>query len=323
MDDISSNLVGLYAKNASDQVNEQDFIDVFNPDSYEEVKELPEFVEKNFRIRKVKKKLERIGDKYEDIHEQALRALRLLKDARGSQRVRPIEFWETEALIRQYLYPSWGDHQQEYNRRCKVFTHWYDAFISYTNRDALDTNSTYPKLIIGVPRDIRLSKPNPKNCVAHVVAQIIRRNNLECFRDFEKLECGDDIEDIIREHARTSFVFIQLLEPEIFAQPTPPKRNWCYEEFKEFEKSTMANEQHLEKQKRFFGILLRGSSFDEVAPLVKEPYTKWINTAESKLSIITDAHKMTIDKFSLEVRKIVANLLNTKNNLIDAMLSDW
>ena len=166
-----------------------------------------------------------------------LQCLAELKSLRERSTFITEDYTVTRTLIQKALYPSWGKYQEEYTRRRKVIDEWNDVFVSYTNRDAPATNQACKKLIKfewGKEVD---PAGEENNYVARTVAKYLEQTGLRSFIDYSRLKCGDDIGEKIREHSTTSFSLIQLIEPAIFQEPKPPKKNWCLVEFTTFEQS--------------------------------------------------------------------------------------
>lgn len=317
-------LIKVFSKKAAEEVTIGDIIDAFGAADYSEVEAMPGYTEIYNRIRKAKLKLEQIAKKYTQVENQALQCLAALFAERGRYRQPPDVFRETEALIHEYLYPHWGDIQPEYDARCKVIGEWCDVFVSYTNRDSHATNQRYANLVKhewgrGIDPAVTTS-----NFIAATIAKYLQQNNLRCFFDYDNLQCGDDIEDEIRKHSSSAVAFVQLLEPQIFVEPAPPKRNWCKEEFEEFSRSQPPRIDEAEAHNRYFFILARGEEIDHILPARQPtPYVQWIEKASRKLHLTLNNYQSDYDGLRIAVRGIAGNILDAHEKIIDAMLSSW
>jgi hypothetical protein len=222
-------LIDLFASKLCDQIGESDITRAFRKANLAEVQALPDYNHAHARVRKAKRKIEIIAESFSDTSDQALQCLAELKECRAESRYLTEEFKITRDLIEKTLYRDWSGLQAEYDLRRQVIEAWNDVVISDTNRDAVTTNQTYQDLILhewGARIDPAM---DTHNYVARTLAKYLEQNYVRGFIDYSRLKCGDDIAHEIREHAAHSVALVQLLEPTIFKEPSPPKQNWCLE----------------------------------------------------------------------------------------------
>lgn len=317
-------LIKVFSRKVAAEVTKNDLIDAFLVDDYLEVEAKAEFAETFARIRKMKLKLERVANNFPQVKNQALHCLDMLHNERGRDRQPPESFWEMDALIRQYLYPNWGGIKGEYDARFKIIGEWFDVFISYTNRDALATNQSYARLVC-YEWGCRINPADtPTNYIASTIAKYLRQNNLRSFFDYDNLKCGDVIEDEIRTLSSSSIAFVQLLEPRVFEEPTPPKKNWCNEEFKEFSNSQPPCVERAATHNRFFFVLARGDELEDILPARRpDSYSGWINEASRRLHLALNSYQDDFDALRRDVRGIAYEILDAREKIINSMLSSW
>lgn len=319
-------LIDLFASSKHcEKISESDITRAFGKVKLAEVQALPDYNDAHARVRKAKRKIEMIAKDHRDNKsDQALQCLAELKVCRAESRYLTEEFKITRDLIEKTLYREWFGLQAEYDLRRQVIEAWNDAFVSYTNRDAVATNQTYKDLILhewGAEID---PARDTHNYISRTIAKYLEQNYIRGFIDYKQLQCGDDIADEILQHAADSVALVQLLEPTIFQEPPPPKRNWCLEEYNAFTQKDPPKADLAEKHNRCFFVLARGEDISEIIPPGYPPtYQAWIERASREFRLTLNEYPSQFDDLRLAVKDIARQILDAREKLVDAMLTSW
>ncbi|MFT4927087.1 MAG: hypothetical protein ACI8WB_003193 [Phenylobacterium sp.] len=319
-------LITVFAQQQVSDVAEIDIRRAFGMREMAEVQNQPNYHGAFQRVRAAKLIIERITNGYTGYEDQALQCLAQLNEDRESSIHITDNFQVTEALIEQSCYQHWPDNiQQEYQRRCHVIGHWHNVFISYTNRDACTTNQRYKDLILFEWGEAINPASEASNYIARTLAKYLEQADIHGFIDYKKLQCGDDIEDSIRQHSGNAITLLQLLEPEIFKQPKPPIKNWCHEEFLSFSDVKAPKAALAEAHNNRFFVLARANSIEEIEPLRKVPadYGQWVDVSKKDLNIRLNDYGHPFEDLRLAVRGVAGQILNAREKLIDSMLGSW
>lgn len=318
-------LIDLYSKHKCSDIDHDRVTRAFRENNYDAVKALPDYKEAFERVRKAKRRIEFIEEDYKESTDQALQCLAELKSVREQSTFITEDYKVTRTLIEKTLYPSWGEHQKEYVRRRQVIDEWNDLFVSYTNRDSCTTNQAYEALILREWGKKIDPAADTNNYVSRTILKYLEQSGVHSFIDYERLKCGDDIGAEICKHAATSFGLVQLIEPAIFQEPTPPKENWCLTEFKAFEKSPTPFVDRAKEHNKCFFVLARGKEFKDVDPGYppEHLYSKWIQRANSDLRLTLNEYEDSFDDLRRDVGNIGRQIRDARRKLVDAMLGSW
>lgn len=135
------------------------------------------------------------------------------------------------------LFKSWNETEQGFYKEVySIIIEWYDVFFSYTSRDWRETNNEFKPLIIhAFGEDVYNTKEiKGKNFLAELIVHYLDQKGVKPFYDQKEIVYGDKIEKKILKHCKSCYVFVQLIEEEVFHVPNG-KQNWCHEEFTEFD----------------------------------------------------------------------------------------
>jgi hypothetical protein len=330
MREVLATLVNLFARRTcaeieGSQVSGAIIADAFGADSFDQVVTLPFYAEEYSRVRAAKLEIERIGDHYSAHNgDQPLQCLCLLKEWRGKTKHLTVDYGVRRDLIQGSLLQNWSPlDQTKYDTCRRVIEEWTDFFLSYTNRDALEVNNRYRRLInhkLGWPGTDKFSR---WNYVARVIAKFLEAENLRTFVDFKNLECGDDIEQKIVEHCRSTFAFVQLIERVALSEPPEGKFNWCHIEFQQFQNAPFPPESKTADVNRRFFFLSGSAELTKPAHL-SEPYEPWYEEVSRRLHIVIDTHdRKPWDELKCEVSEVAKQIVTARSRLVDAMLARW
>lgn len=224
-------------------------------------------------------------------------------------------------LIKNTLYKKWNlENRKNYDQKYNIIN-WNHYFLSYTNRNAANTNNDYEKLIKNVYLSLPpIKKRTEENYVAKIIAKFFKVDNLDGFFDFENIKCGDDIQDEIRSYCQSCFAFIQLVERDSFTKPSAKVINWCYEEYNEFGNQQLLNTQFKKKFNKRFFFTITTSAIDDLKPAILPPiYESWFH------HISKDKH-ISLKGFNDQelrsaITEISEEIILVKNKILDDMLN--
>src|SRR5215216_986443 len=133
-------------------------------------------------------------------------------------------------LVDQVLVPGWPEAEQKiYQDRVQILRDWKDYFLSYTRRQAPETNFAFQGLIKQVFAEYPAAEEiKRENFLARIIWKFMNRQNIRGFWDEHDIRIGEVIGDKVRPYCRQSFGFVQLVEDVCFEQGEDV--NWCFEE---------------------------------------------------------------------------------------------
>ena len=229
-------------------------------------------------------------------------------------------------LVKFGPYLNWSPPSKaRFDAISNIIMKWKDYFLSYTNRDAANTNQTYDELI----KSIYLKQPSEElrveqNFVAKVVAKFLAQNGLKGFFDYEDIRCGDQIGEEVRYHCRNSFALVQILEPESFRAADDGTVNWCLEEFREFRRRfAHASIEGPATLKDLFPVCTvwdkKKKSLWRPAQWPNDDYEEWYK----KLSALSVIQLEILDKALLrqKIDEIGDRIIEVRENLFEELLS--
>ena len=326
MSPVCKILVDLFARLSCAEIEASDtnLVKAFNVASFDLVKAMPLYSDEYSRVRSAKLVIERIGARYSASNgDQPLQCLSLLKEWRDKTKYLTDEYETRRELIRGSVYQEWSLQDRDlYDARRFVIEEWSHFFLSYTNRESLDINNRYRKLIshkLGWPGQESSSK---SNYVARVIAKFFESQNLRAFADFNVLECGDDIGEEIVQHCRSTFAFVQLVQHEVLSEPAEGKRNWCHIEYGEFVNATFPSPGAANVNRKFF--LLSGAKQLEEPANMSQPYLPWYKEMSDRLHIVIDTHdRKPWDQLKEEVSVVARAIVAARSNMVISLLASW
>ncbi len=322
-------LINLFSSNTVSEIESGgsgSLTKLFDVRHREELLTDPDYRDAYSIIRDLKRKIEEIEEDSENSREQLYHCLSLVKstgDYGDDDRL--------DVLIRMingtFHQNDWNENEKEkYDETIEVLTQWKDFFLSYTNRNAYETNTDFKDLMISVfPPEKFDEHVASSNLLARSIAKYMKMNGLTSFFDVNDLKCGDDIEDKIFKYCGMSFTFVQLVENVTFSNPDGKKKNWCHGEFNTF------NDFHLNSRlfgnidsNRFFFILTDADVKHLKPAKMAGKYSEWFQKmSRVKYCCIQDSDnkglRSTIRELSNEIVKTSEKM---KNDLIDGVLDE-
>lgn len=260
------------------------------------------------RLKILKDDIEYIMETYELEWEQVLECLQLLRNKHDRHYE---DIILTEELIKNSIYLSWSkDVQEIFDEGCSMIIEWKDFFLSYTNRNSIDTNDDFKDIIIGgLGETFYREAKEQVNCLARLILIYLKQNRLTYFFDKNTMKCGDELEEKILDYCHSSFTFIQLIEHAVFDDDSG-KTNWCYKEYNSFEESI--KKRQLDFCKRLFFFLTNERAF----PVDEGMYNHWIVSIKKHIHVgnINELDKKRlrnrIDDLAKEIFAIRAEILD-------------
>jgi hypothetical protein len=283
MTDVLGTLINLFARYRVEEItNGEDLlVNAFQRGSYDAVKQLQRYNQIFDLVLKVKVEIEDIQKRNPaSTSDQAIACLIWLRDLREESPHLTEKYKVARELVGKSLYQTWPlADRQAFNMRVAVFE-WTDFFISYTNRNANAINNRYSRLLKHHYKwPLKQWERENINCVAKVIMKFIQGGNVRGFADWQNLECGDDIKEKCDEHCRTTVAFIQLVEDEVFAEPPPPDKNWCFEEYSSFTNGDLPVCAPIEFGNRCF-FTLAGAKKLDCPPVLPTLYEIWVQARD-------------------------------------------
>jgi len=168
-------------------------------------------------------------DRCPDPGDQVRECVRLLR--RMTDEVEPQQKIDvTSRLVKDGLRSRWPAAQQAlYDQKAEILE-WRDFFVSYTDRDAAQTNLQFRSLINSCLGTFPKGDDLKRNHLAKVISRHLRRyQGLSGFFADDDLEVGEQIQGAVDGYCTKSFALVQLIEPLSFDRE-PPK-NWCLHEY--------------------------------------------------------------------------------------------
>ena len=233
-------------------------------------------------------------------------------------------------LLFNSIYNDWTDNEKKYfDEVSDILINWKDFFLSYTNRNARETNYLY-QFPIKQKLGHRQSDTSwgEKNYLAHVIAEYLGSNNLKAFFDIKNIKCGETIENEIEEQCRSAFCFVQLVQRELLVEEKGKKENWCFKEFNIFRENIETFKKIFFKENdiisladtkfpRVLFFLLADESLDRIKPAKLPPqYQTWFDTMKATKNIALKAK---------EIRRIIdqiaEEIIDAKNTIIKTILA--
>jgi hypothetical protein len=222
-----------------------------------------------------------------------------------------------QALIESRLRPSWTtDQQAEYDRK-KQILEWRDFFVSYTNRDAAQTNQQFRNLIKSCLGIVPKGKDNETNHLARVITRHLRRyQGLSGFFDEDELKVGESINEEVDQYCTKAFALVQLIEPLTFEKEPP--RNWCFYEYQRFSQNQVVVGLLGDKDRHFFILT---DALPGVTPASPVPmFDKWfsrISTLKKSQISLDGERNITL---RAKLKAIATEILALRAEIVDAWL---
>lgn len=223
-----------------------------------------------------------------------------------------------EKFIKKGFFNDWQPGDQQYYKECyDMLCKWKDYFLSYTNRNCIETNNDFKEVLLNVFGDADFEKNKEKvNYLARLIFRYFRENNLDAFFDQYSMKCGDDIKEEIFTHCQSVFAFVQLIEPVIFQAGDGGQENWGYLEFQAFDDWSRPNP--VGDCKRFYFLLTEktGAIFPARLP---GDYKPWKSCIEGKIHI-QDLKSMSKGEIKLKIWEIAQEIVKARQQVLASYL---
>ena len=261
--------------------NDDVLLKEFGIDDMYKLIDLPEYGKSYKLVEELKQKFEANVDMDKASKELLTSSLKLIKKEMDKESVYGRRQCQTfivlDKVVRNIVFPKLTDEEKKiYENVCEIIIDWKHFFLSYTNRNAEPTNKRYIPLLTKVEFDEKEIKSNIKtNYVAKLIAKYLKSNNISAFFDKDNIRCGDDFEDKIKIHCQTSFSFVQLIQRKVFEDCEADKKNWCFVEYKEFQKKCLIDNFCDTKQFKRHYFFIDEEKIENVKPANLCEYTEW------------------------------------------------
>jgi len=326
MSSVRATLLGVFARHSCTEIENATriLVDAFGEPSYDAVKALIDFDKEYAYASNAKQPIERIAARFpDDAGQQALLCLNSLKELRAKTIFKNEQYEVARELTLKTLFQTWPQSDQRlFFERLAVIDSWSDFFMSYTTRDALATNNYHEDLIVhefGWPKEEERQR---KNYVARVLAKYLEKENIHGFVDYKSLQCGDDIKEQIIGHCQTTIAFIQVVEAATLAEPQPPIRNWCLEEYEAFAKASAPVSGSAAVGNRLFFVVAANKALPQPAAMGAS-YQNWRAQMEKDLHILVANHSKPFEDLRSEVGGIARQIASARTRIIESMLESW
>jgi hypothetical protein len=326
--DWQKELIGLFSENSVEQVEAnggQLLENALGADRYQTLLKSDDFEKRYTLVHESKKDVEHIAGQHQDnTDEQVTECLRLIMDAKKNATAESVDV--LRQLINKTLYTyDWETHQRQlYDKKYRIIVEWKDYFMSYTNRNAAETNRDFKRLI----QDVYLAAPPmeqrlEESFLAKIIVKYLEANDLEGFFDHEDIRCGDDIEEEVRSYCGAVYTFVQLIEYQSFSRPAT-RRNWCCEEYNEFNNSTNSLSKVCDEEfggRHFFIITEKKGELELLKPADLHPhYNSWFDHVR-RLHCV-GLRDMKSRDLRLKVWEIAKDIVEIREKIVSRILGD-
>ncbi|MEO1626735.1 MAG: hypothetical protein AAFV25_16395, partial [Bacteroidota bacterium] len=323
---IVKKLVELFSDHRIEEVEKDDLKmvkDAFHKTDRDQLMELDGYSTYYSKIQQLKQQLEDIQQNHTDAKSQINASIILLKNLSESDVDSESSFdllaYYKQLVEGQFHVVQWDDAELAVFRSKWDFVfEWKDYFLSYTNRNASETNSDYRNLLRQVFSQLpRVEERTRVNLLARVIANYLKRNNLRGFFDKDVLKCGDDFGDKIQDYCQSAFAFVQLVEEETL-NDSPTAINWCKKEYDLFETdSRLAEYVKVGEKNRHFFILT--DSHSDLRPAnLPNTYQDWFrHITTTNYQLAANNNK----QLRRRIRQIAEQIIQSREAIIAELLS--
>jgi hypothetical protein len=165
-----------------------------------------------------------------------------------------------------------------------------------------------------------------KNFLAELIVHYLDLKGVTPFYDQKEIVCGDKIGNKILKHCKSCYVFVQLIEEEVFHVPIG-KPNWCHEEFTEFDDwSEKWCKRWCESDKSDLNrsyYILTHEPLTVFPPVIHPTYQKWYNNIRRTRYVTLDSRSDSNLKLKEKVRVVVEEILKSKEQILKICLGKF
>jgi hypothetical protein len=164
-----------------------------------------------------------------------------------------------------------------------------------------------------------------KNFLAKLIVRYLDMKGVKPFYDKKEIVCGDKIEEQIFKHCKSCYVFVQLIEEEVFHVPNG-KPNWCHKEFTEFDAwSKNWSEKWCESDKsdlkRFYYFLTHKQDI-VFPPEIHPTYKEWYDNIQ-ETEYVTIVKGLVNLELKEKVIELAKEILKTKKQILKICLGKF
>jgi hypothetical protein len=284
--------------------------------SLEELQAIPGYPRAHRLVSTVRERLDRVAQR--PVEEQVSEALALVNEAKArGGRDAADELEVTRLLVEKLLLPGWtAAQQQRYTHGLEILLQWMDYFLSYTRRQASQTNEAFRGLLkefytLLPPARARASE----NFVAKILVWFMKVQGMKGFLDDDDLRIGEVIGDKVVDYCQRSFGFLQLIEDVSFAD-LAPHENWSFEEYQAFSSAAYPSALAAQAPLRFFFFLTEKDLVEPAAlPAIYKP---WFADVSKRLrGELAGANREMI---RLAVREVAAEIQKFKDAVVKEII---
>ncbi len=248
--------------------------------------------------------------------EQVKDCLRWIREEKDNENLENIEI--ISRLIGERFYKKeWNQTEKKYfDHGVEMLVDWKDFFLSYTNRNSTETNSDFEDILDHVFKSDFQDNREKMNYLAKLIAHyLVNFEGLMAFYDKDNITCGDIIKEKIFLHCTSVFTFVQLVEPIIFSY-SKNQKNWCFEEFKEFDQWLDNTGQTPDNRYYFFLTESKDHVFPAHFPgIFKDWKAKIEERHYEDLSQLRDNNEI---KFKVKI--VAKKIVETKKQILDSYM---
>jgi hypothetical protein len=310
-------------------------IDLFAANTIKEIEENNgERLKKAFGISKPNRLFENneFNSYYELLKTLSSQLETIARETKGREQVKDCFRWISEEkdeknlenveiisrLIRKRFYQEeWNQSEKKYfDDGIEMLEKWKDFFLSYTNRNSTETDSDFEDILDHVFKSDFQDNREKMNYLARLIAHyLVKFEGLTAFYDKDNITCGDKIKEKILNHCTSVFAFVQLVEQPIFSY-SDNQKNWCFEEFKKFDRWLAKSGQTQDNRYYFFLTESINRVFPASFPNI---YKNWKNKIEERhvedLSQLRDNREIRF-----KVKIVAEKIVETKKQILDSYM---
>jgi hypothetical protein len=319
MDKLLADLVAVFAaRSVADLEREggKTLLGQFGVGDLEELQAIPGYPRAHRLVSTVRERLDRVSQRRSE--EQVSEALALVDEAkRKGGRDAADELEVTRLLVEKLLLPGWtAAQQQRYAHGLEILLQWMDYFLSYTRRQAPQTNHAFRGLI----KEFYTTLPDARaraseNFVAKILVWFMKVQGMKGFLDEDDIRIGEVIGDKVVDLCQRSFGFLQLIEDVSFAD-LAPNENWCFEEYQAFSSASYPSALAEQAPLRFFFFLTEKDLVEPAA--LPERYKPWFAQVHKRLrGELAGANRETV---RLAVREVAVEIQKFKDAVVKEII---
>ena len=318
VNNIKEKLIVLFAANSIEEIEENNGERLKQAFGISDSRQLFENIDFNSYyelLKTLSSQLETIAGETKG-KEQVKDCLRWIREEKDNENPENIEI--ISRLIRERFYKKeWNQSDKKYfDHGVEMLGKWKDFFLSYTNRNSIETNSDFEDILDHVFKSDFQDNREKMNYLAKLIAHyLVNFEGLTSFYDNDVITCGDIIKEKIFNHCTSVFAFVQLVEPIIFSY-SKNQKNWCFEEFKKFDQWLDNSGQNPENRYYFFLTESKGRVFPANFPGIFKDWKAKIE--ERHYEGLSQLKNNSEIKFKVKI--VAKKIVETKKQILDSYM---